>query len=201
MHGVQAAGGTAIAGQSIPQSATRYRLLAAGIGVAGLAIDQVVKAIAIARLDPQQPIPLLGGLITLRLIRNSGAAFSMGESFTVALSIVAIIALLAVAFWAVPRVRHMGWAVTMGLLLAGISGNLFDRLFREPGPFEGRVVDFIQLPYFAIFNVADIFITAAAVLVVWWSMVAQVGLDGRRLVDKAEPAAAKDGDTPGSVDG
>lgn len=181
-------------------AATRYRVVAACIGVGGLIIDQVVKNIVIARLDPEHPIPLLGGLITLRLIRNSGAAFSMGESFTAVLTVIAIAALAAVALWAVPHVRHWGWAITMGLLMAGIAGNLYDRLFREPGPFQGSVVDFIQLPYFAIFNVADMFITAAAVLVVWWSMVAQVGLDGARLSDR-KSAASEDGDDSGSSDG
>ena len=69
-------------------------------------------------------------------------------------------------------------------LLAGITGNLADRLFREPGPFRGHVVDFIQLPYFAIFNVADMFITAAAVLVIWLSMITQVSLGGVRLKER-----------------
>ena len=54
--------------------------------------------------------------------------------------------------------------------MAGISGNLHDRLFRAPGPLLGHVVDFIQLPHFAIFNVADICITSAAVLVVLLSL-------------------------------
>jgi signal peptidase II len=184
---VQAAGGTAITG-SQPPAARRYWLIAVSIGVLGLGIDQAAKALAIAHLDPAHPVPLLGGLVTLQLTRNSGAAFSMGEGFTVGFTVVAVIALIAVGVWGLPRLRHLGWAVTMGLLLAGIAGNLTDRLFREPGPFQGHVVDFIQLPYFAIFNVADICITAAAVLVVWLSMIAKVNLDGSRPVDRPEPA-------------
>lgn len=46
---------------------------------------------------------------------------------------------------------------------AGIVGNLLDRLLRPPGVLRGHVVDFFQLPHFAIFNVADIFITGTAV--------------------------------------
>jgi signal peptidase II len=171
------------------------------IGASGLVLDQGVKALVIAKLAPNDPIPLLGGLVTLRLIRNPGAAFSMGESFTVVLTCIAIAALVAVAAWAVPQTRHYGWAVTMGLLLAGISGNLYDRLFREPGPFQGHVVDFIQLPYFAIFNVADICITAAAVLVVWLSMIAQVGLDGSKLKDKPRATPGDEGEAGGVVGG
>jgi signal peptidase II len=184
-------------------AARRYWLLAAVIGVLGLGLDQAVKTLAIARLDPHDPVPLLGGLVTLQLIRNPGAAFSLGESFTVVLTGVAIVALIAVAGWAVPRVRHVGWAVTVGLLMAGISGNLFDRLFREPGPFQGHVVDFIQLPYFAIFNVADMFITAAAVLVVWLSLISQVGLDGANLKEQSrdKPGPVTDQETSGPTDG
>ena len=179
---LQAAGGTAITGA--PAVATRvapYRWLCLGIGLVGFLLDLVVKNAVIANLDPQHPIPLLGGLVTLQLTRNPGAAFSMGENFTVLLTIIAIAALIAVLVFIVPRLRHVGWAVTIGCLLAGIAGNLTDRLFRDPGPFHGHVVDFIQLPNFAIFNVADMFITAAAVIGIWLSMITQVSFDGTRL--------------------
>jgi len=192
VRGLQAAGGTAITDDNVtagPRVAI-YRWLAIGIGVIGFGVDLIVKNLAIANLDPQKPIPLLGGLVTLRLIRNPGAAFSMGEDFTVVLTIVAIAALVAVLGWVVPRIRHIGWSVTIGFLLAGIVGNLTDRLFREPGPFRGHVVDFIQLPNFAIFNVADMFITAAAVLGIWLSMITQVSFNGTRL---KEPVKVSDG--------
>lgn len=144
----------------------------------GIVLDQVTKQLALAYLDPSRPIPLLGGLLTLQLIRNPGAAFSMGEQFTVVLACIAILAMLAVLIWMLPRVRHIGWAVGTGCLLAGIVGNLLDRLFREPGPFRGHVIDFLQLPYFAIFNVADILITTAAVTVIWLSLITQVNMAG-----------------------
>jgi len=187
---LQAAGGTAIAGaHAVPTRVAPYRWLCLGIGLVGFALDFVVKNAVIARLDPQHPIPLLGGLVMLQLIRNPGAAFSMGEDFTVVLTIIAIVALIAVLALAVPRLRHVGWAVTIGCLLAGIAGNLTDRLFRDPGPFRGHVVDFIQLPNFAIFNVADMFITAAAVIGIWLSMITQVSFDGTRM---KEPVKASD---------
>jgi len=179
---LQAAGGTAITGaHAIATRVAPYRWLCLGIGLAGFVLDLVVKNAVIANLDPQHPIPLLGGLVTLQLIRNPGAAFSMGENFTVLLTIIAIAALIAVLVFIVPRLRHVGWAVAIGCLLAGIAGNLTDRLFREPAPFHGHVVDFIQLPNFAIFNVADMFITAAAVIGIWLSMITQVSFDGTRL--------------------
>ncbi|HEY3337820.1 MAG TPA: signal peptidase II [Propionicimonas sp.] len=190
MRHLQAAGGTAITGaHAVTTRVAPYRWLCLGIGIVGFLLDLVVKNVVIANLDPQHPISLLGGLVTLQLIRNPGAAFSMGEDFTVVLTIIAIAALIAVLALIVPRLRHVGWAVTIGCLLAGIAGNLTDRLFRDPGPFRGHVVDFIQLPNFAIFNVADMFITAAAVIGIWLSMVTQVSFNGTRL---KEPVEASD---------
>ena len=162
----------------------RLRALCLAIAAAGLGLDLWAKSVALAHLDPTRPIPLLGGLVTLQLIRNPGAAFSMGESFTVVISLVGIAALIGVLVWFVPRIRHTGWAVAIGLLLAGIMGNLFDRLFREPGPLRGHVIDYIQLPYFAIFNVADICITAAAVMIVWLTVITKVSPAGVRLEDR-----------------
>jgi signal peptidase II len=80
----------------------------------------------------------------------------------------------------VPRLRHSGWAVALGLLCAGVAGNLTDRIFRSPGVLRGHVVDFLQLPYWPIFNVADMCITAAAVMVIVLAVVKNVGVDGRR---------------------
>lgn len=168
------------------------RASAALIGAAGLVVDQLTKTVALASLDPAHPPVLLGGLLTLQLTRNPGAAFSMGENLTVLLTCVAIAAFAFVAGYLVPRVRTLGWAIAEGLLLAGILGNLTDRLFRAPGPFHGYVVDFFQLPNFAIFNVADMCITAAAVLIIWFVLVKQVGPDGRRLSDAPRPAPDSD---------
>ena len=156
------------------------RLVIAAVAVVGFGLDQGTKALALALLDPARPIPLLGGLVTLRLTDNPGAAFSMGEGFTVGLTIVAMAAFVGVAGWLAPRVRHPGWAVGTGLLLAGILGNLTDRLLRPPGPFHGYVIDFMQLRYFAIFNVADMCITAAAVIIAWLAIIVQVSPSGVR---------------------
>ncbi len=117
---------------------------------------------------------MIGSLLRFTLIRNPGAAFSLGSSATLALSIFAITALLACVFIGLPRIRTMPQGVALGLMGAGIAGNLHDRLLREPSPLRGHVIDFFQLPNFAIFNVADICITTAAVLVVLMAF-----LDGR----------------------
>lgn len=185
MSGLQAAGGTAITTtehtDETSTHATTARVLVFVVAVAGYAADLATKTAALDHLDPANPPVLLGGLVTLQLISNPGAAFSMGENFTVVLSFVAIAAFVVVSAWLVPRVRVRAWGVATGLLLAGILGNLTDRLFRPPSPLHGHVIDFIQLPYFAIFNVADMCITGAAVLIIWLSVVRQVSADGRRM--------------------
>ena len=141
--------------------------MAIGVGVLGFSLDQLTKLLAVQNLTPGQPVELLGPVLRLTLIRNPGAAFSMGSNSTVALSIFAIVALLACIVIGMPRVRTMAQGLALGLLTAGIAGNLHDRLLREPSPLRGHVIDFFQLPYFAIFNVADMCITSAAILVIW----------------------------------
>jgi signal peptidase II len=182
---LQAARGAPIAhgqppGPTADPRRARLVLLFAAVAVSGVLLDVVTKIIAVQRLDPAQPIRLLDGLLTLRLIRNPGAAFSLGEQFTYVFAFLAIGVLIFILVRLVPRLAHVGWSVALGLLCAGITGNLLDRLFRPPGVFRGHVVDFFQLPHFAIFNVADICITAAAVLIIVLAMIKGVGLDGQR---------------------
>lgn len=144
----------------------RWRWVMLAVAVVGYALDQATKALAEARLDPYDPPRYLGGLLTLRLVHNPGAAFSLGSGATVAISVFAVVALLVVIVWVAPRVHHRWSTVACGMIMAGIAGNLTDRLVRPPGPLRGHVVDFVSLPHFAVFNVADVFITATAVLVV-----------------------------------
>lgn len=154
----------------------------------GLVLDQVTKAMAVAWLDPMRPPRILGGLVTFQLIRNPGAAFSMGENATVVFSILAIAMLVFVVVWLAPKVTARSWAVATGLGLAGIAGNLTDRLVRPPSILHGHVVDFIQLPYFAIVNVADICLTSAAVIVVVLSLFAS-RRDAKQPADASEETA------------
>ncbi len=150
------------------------------VAVLGLTTDVVTKIIAVAQLDPAAPVRLLGGLLTLRLIRNPGAAFSTGEQFTLVFGLAAIAVLVFVLIRLVPRIGHPGWAVALGFLVAGVSGNLADRVFRAPAVLRGHVVDFLQLPHWPIFNVADICIDTAAVMIVVLAVIKNVGIDGER---------------------
>jgi signal peptidase II len=147
-----------------PRSAY-FRALAALAWVVGLGVDQVTKAIAADRLADRGSVRVVGSLLQLDLTRNAGAAFSTGTQFTVVLSCLAAVAAVVVVIIAL-RARTVVWALALGLLLAGITGNLTDRLFRAPGPLRGHVIDFLMLPHWPVFNVADICITLAAVLIV-----------------------------------
>ena len=155
-------------------------MLFAAVLLGGLGLDVLTKVMAVRLLQPGEPIPLLGGVLTLRLIRNPGAAFSLGERFTYVFAVLAVAVLAFVLVRLVPRLGHPGWAVALGLLSAGVGGNLLDRLFRPPGVLRGHVIDFLQLPYWPIFNVADICISGAAVLIVVLSMIKNVAVDGIR---------------------
>jgi signal peptidase II len=146
------------------------------VAVATYLLDQTTKYFATRHLAPDRPRRVVGGLLELNLSRNAGAAFSTGRGYTVALSLVAL-AVVAVILRVARRLRSARWAVTMGLILGGALGNVSDRLFRAPGPFRGHVVDFLELPHWPIFNVADMAICTAAVLFVALSL-RGVRLDG-----------------------
>jgi signal peptidase II len=126
--------------------------------------DQLTKAWATANLQPDQPRELIGSVLRLNLIRNSGAAFSIGTGATWILTAIACSVVVFILIFA-RRLGSRGWALALGLLLAGSLGNLTDRMFRTPGPGRGHVVDFLQLPHYPIFNLADSAIVSAAILI------------------------------------
>ncbi|MDN5562936.1 MULTISPECIES: signal peptidase II [Luteococcus] len=130
----------------------------------GLVLDQLTKYLAVEHLDPQRPVRVLGQWLQLHLIRNPGAAFSLGDQATAVISVLAVVASLVMFLVVLPRVRTVASGILAGMATAGIVGNLVDRLFRPPSPMRGHVVDFLQVPHFAIFNVADIFITMTAAI-------------------------------------
>ncbi len=131
--------------------------------------DQVTKDLAEARLSPGVRVDVLGELFGFRLFYNSGAAFSLGTGITPVLTAFACVAVVAMLV-ALARTWSAWWAVSLGVLLGGASGNLVDRLTRPPGIGRGEVVDFLELPNFPIFNVADIAVVSGAVLIVLLSL-------------------------------
>ena len=166
-------------------SATPLFVLVAAVG---LTVDIVTKVLAVENLDGRAPVQLVGELLQLTFTRNPGAAFSTGTGFTPVISVVAIIAACVVG-WLSRRLGSATWACALGLLMAGILGNLVDRILRSPGPLRGHVVDFIQLPNWPVFNVADICINVAAALIIFQAF-RGVRLDGTKMPKNG--AAPKD---------
>jgi signal peptidase II len=135
------------------------------VAVTVLAADIISKVIVVATLSTRPPVRLLGGLLTLRVDRNPGAAFSIGTSMTIVFSAIAL-GVIVFILRTSRRIRSTAWAGTLGLLLGGATGNLTDRLLRSPGPLRGYVVDWIQLPHWPVFNVADSSIVCGGILAV-----------------------------------
>jgi signal peptidase II len=153
-------------------------VLLLGVAVTVLAADIVSKAVVVAALSGRPPVRLLGGLLTLRVDRNPGAAFSIGTSMTVVFTALAagvIIFILRTS----RRIHSTRWALTLGLLLGGATGNLTDRLLRSPGPLRGYVVDWIQLPHWPVFNISDSCIVCGGILAVLLSGIG-LRIDGTR---------------------
>jgi signal peptidase II len=156
---------------------SRIRWVLAVVAVAAYAVDLVTKQLAVNRLADGD-VPVLGDWFVLHLTFNPGAAFSLGTRFTVVLSCLAILAVCVVLVLS-RRVGSTVWALALGLLLGGVAGNLTDRLFRDPGPMRGHVVDMFMVPNWPVFNIADICINLAAGLIVLQA-VRGVRLDGTR---------------------
>jgi signal peptidase II len=130
-----------------------------------LAFDLVTKIAVVHFIAPGRPVEIIGDVVTLRLVRNPGAAFSMATGMTWLLTIVAICVVIAVI--RIGRtLRSPWWAIGLGLVLGGALGNLIDRFFRSPGPLQGHVVDFVSVGWWPVFNVADSSIVCGAILLV-----------------------------------
>jgi signal peptidase II len=165
VHDVQAAGGAPLSEEpALPTGRRRLGLLLL-VAAAVLAADLITKYLAVRELSDREPVSLLDGLLTLRLVRNAGAAFGFAQGLTIAFSLIAV-AVVVVILRLARRLRSTPWAVALGLVLGGAVGNLIDRLFRAPGPGRGHVVDFLELPHWPVFNLADSAIVCAAVLMV-----------------------------------
>jgi signal peptidase II len=158
--------------------------LVVAVAVGVWAVDQLTKLLIVHVMPTHNDIRLIGGLLTITYTRNAGAAFSLGTGSTWLFTIIAV----AVAVVIVRTSRHLGsrpWAVCLGGLLGGAVGNLTDRIFRAPHPFEGHVVDFIHPEHFAIFNIADSAITCSAIGMVLLSVLG-LEYDGKRRVHAHE---------------
>ncbi|GAB3113929.1 signal peptidase II [Streptomyces calidiresistens] len=153
-------------GKDTPVARGRRRIgvLAAIAGVVYL-LDLISKIIVVEWLEHRPPIEILGEWLRFEAIRNSGAAFGMGQALTVVFTAIATIVILVIVRLA-RKLYSTPWAIALGLLLGGALGNLTDRIFRAPGVFQGAVVDFIAPKHFAVFNLADSAIVCGGILIV-----------------------------------
>jgi signal peptidase II len=132
-----------------------------------LVADVVSKVLIVATMDDEShpPVTVIDGVLHIVYTRNSGAAFSIGTGATLLFTAVAVVVVVVIARQA-RRLASRRWALSLGLLLGGALGNLTDRLLRDPGPLRGHVVDWIQLPHWPVFNIADAAIVLGGCLAV-----------------------------------
>lgn len=180
---MQGTRGAPLSGADTPTERPKGRRYAGVLAVVAAVVvlaDQVTKVIALDRLGDGRVVQVIDGILQLRLVRNPGAAFGLGADFTVVLAVL-MIAVILVILTMTRRLASIPWAIALGGLLGGAFGNLIDRLAREPGPLRGHVIDFLELPNWPVFNVADAAIVGGAALIVILSLrgIAHDGHDRR----------------------
>lgn len=144
----------------------RSRVGFALVALGAVALDQVGKVWAVARLgsEPGRIDPL--GPVHLQLSRNPGAGFGIAPGLTAWITAVALVAVVALTIFGW-RARSRLTAAALGLAAGGAAGNAVDRILRSPGPFRGAVVDWIKVPFYGpVFNVADVALRAGLLVAV-----------------------------------
>jgi signal peptidase II len=133
--------------------------------VAGLVLllDQLTKAWAVTALS-EGPVRVIGELLQFRLTRNPGGAFSIATGLTPLLAVLAAV-MTVVIVRTTRRTSDPVVAYALALVLGGALGNLTDRFLRDPAFLRGEVVDFIKLPYWPTFNLADSAITIGVAII------------------------------------
>ena len=151
-------------------ASSRLRLLRWPLAIAAavVVIDQLTKHWALNALDDGRVIDLVGSL-RFNLAFNTGMAFSQGEGVGRIVPILAI-SVVAALLMAVGRSSSRWFSVGVGLIVGGSLSNVIDRLFRGNGWFYGAVVDFIDVQWWPVFNIADAAIVVGAVLLLITSL-------------------------------
>lgn len=181
-------------------------IVAAALAVFAWAADQLTKIWVESTMTLGEQTEVLPPVLYWRYHLNPGAAFSMGTDYTWVFTLIMIGVLGYVAF----KSRELGgswlWTLGLGGLAGGVAGNLTDRIFRAPSLTEegfnsfgqGHVVDFIAVPNFAIFNIADSFIVCS-IIAICTMMIFGLNLDGTREHDAEQPDAEQPGnEKPGN---
>ena len=170
----------------------RMWLILLVVAVTVLIADLITKIVAVALIEPGDPVEIIGDTVTFKLVRNSGAAFSMATGYTWILTLIALAVVAGIIRYS-HRLGSIWWALGLGLVLGGALGNLIDRIFRAPGPLRGHVVDFMSVGWWPVFNVADSAVVCGAIGLVVLTLFG-FEFDGTR------SGGAKDADDPARTD-
>ena len=140
----------------------------AAVAAGVVALDVVTKQRAAAALA-DGPVKLFGG-VRLALTHNKAGAFGLGGAFVPFLAVAALALVVAMVTTGTATEKALV-ALALGLILGGAFGNVIDRVFRAPGFLRGSVVDFVDLGFWPVFNLADSAITCGCLLLLWasWS--------------------------------
>jgi len=138
----------------------RLGLLVAAIVV----VDQLTKHWALNRLSDDRTIDLVGSL-RFNLVFNKGMAFSQATGAGPVIGALGFVVVIVMVLWLRRQAQGLA-AIAAGLIVGGALGNLIDRSFRGEAWLRGAVVDFVDLQWFPVFNVADSAISVGAVLMI-----------------------------------
>jgi signal peptidase II len=139
-----------------PRTWARAALVLAAVVVA----DQVTKALVRGAIAVGEEDPVLPA-VTLVHVRNTGVAFGAFASGGIVVVALVAAALAALLTYFVTHIDRRGVWLATGLLLGGSLGNIIDRVR------DGAVTDFIKLPAWPAFNVADMAITFGVLALLW----------------------------------
>ena len=176
---------------ALPESGMLIAILSIAIG--SIVLDQVTKAIVVSHMALYEELPLLPGFIRLYYVENTGAAFSMLSNHRWVFLLFSLVAMAVILYLLVKyRRRHPLLAVSLSMVLGGGVGNLIDRIL------NGSVVDFLQFEFvnFAVFNVADIFVTCGSVALAVSILFVEPRVEKRLQAEAPAEEPAHDGNHP-----
>ena len=134
-----------------------------------IVFDQITKWWALEELGSGRVIEIFWTL-QFRLVRNTGIAFSQGEGLGPIFAVLIVVVVLFVVRWGT-QMQTKSTSLAVGLIVGGAIGNLIDRAFRsDTGFLKGGVVDFIDLQWWPVFNIADAAIVVGGVMMFWFGL-------------------------------
>ncbi len=127
-------------------------------------VDQLSKHWALNRLSGNRTIDVVGSL-RFNLAYNKGMAFSQATGAGPIIGALGFVVIIGIVLWLRRSAQGLA-AIAAGMIVGGAIGNLVDRLLRGDAWLRGAVVDFVDLQWFPIFNVADSAISVGAMLMI-----------------------------------